>query len=157
MSSSSESGVLVIGIGNPLRGDDGVGRIVARRLLERTIPGLRVLEQEGEITGLLEAWKGSKAVIVVDAAASHSVPGTIHRFEATQSPLPGRIFQNSTHAFGLHEAVELARALNQMPQRLVVFGIEGKSFALGGELSSEINQAAAKVVDRIIEEAAAFH
>jgi len=156
MNSPFQSNVLVIGIGNPLRGDDGVGRIVARRLQERAIPNLRVLELDGEITSLLEAWKGLRAVIVVDAAASHSAPGTVHRFEAIQSALPGKIFQNSTHAFGLHEAVELSRALHQLPQRLVVFGIEGKSFALGGELSVDVEQAATKVVDRIIEEAAAL-
>jgi hydrogenase maturation protease len=154
MSSSSQSGVLVIGIGNLLRGDDGVGRIVARHLQERAIPGLHVLELDGEITSLLETWKGLPSVIVVDAAASHSAPGTIHRFDTSNSALPGRIFQNSTHAFGLHEAVELSRALLQLPQRLLVFGIEGKSFALGGKLSPEVQQAVAKVVDRIIAEVA---
>ena len=67
MSSPSETVVLVIGIGNLLRGDDSVGRIVAQRLRERNIPQLQVLEQEGETMGLMEAWAGADTVFVVDA------------------------------------------------------------------------------------------
>ena len=48
MGSAFETRALVIGIGNLLRGDDGVGRFVAQRLAGRNIPGVRVLEHEGK-------------------------------------------------------------------------------------------------------------
>jgi hydrogenase maturation protease len=93
MSSPSETVVLVIGIGNLLRGDDSVGRIVARRLRERNIPRLQVLEQEGGTTGLMEAWAGADTVFVVDAISSKSRPGTILRLNATHQSLQRRIFR----------------------------------------------------------------
>jgi hydrogenase maturation protease len=152
MSSPSETVVLVIGIGNLLRGDDSVGRIVAQRLRERNIPQLQVLEQEGETTGLMEAWAGPDTVFVVDAISSKSRPGTILRLNATHQSLQRRIFQDSSHSFGLHEAIELARVLNRLPRRLIIYGIEGKSFDLGAEVSSEAKVAASRVVKCIVAE-----
>ena len=152
MNPPAESAVLVIGIGNSLRGDDAVGRKVASRIRERNIPSVRVLEHDGEGASLMELWKGARTVILVDAVSSPAKPGTICRFDATHHPLPQRIFQNSTHAFGLNEAVELSRALNQIPPRLIIYGIEGKSFGIGGELSPEVEHAVPEVVDRIFAE-----
>jgi Ni,Fe-hydrogenase maturation factor len=54
------------------------------------------------------------------------------------------------------EAVELARALKRLPPRLVVYGIEGRSFSAGVELSAEVEQAAAVVVARVLDEMRVF-
>lgn len=143
----------MIGIGNPLRGDDAVGRVVARHLRERNITAVRVLEHDGEGTSLMEAWKGEQTVIVIDAIFSHSEPGSIHRFDATRQPPQKRIFQSSTHGFGLHEAIQLAQSLHQLPPRLNIYGIEGKSLAIGKNLSAEVKIAVPRLVDRILEEA----
>ncbi|HXY23116.1 MAG TPA: hydrogenase maturation protease [Candidatus Acidoferrum sp.] len=151
----TEGNVLVIGIGNELRGDDAAGIVVARRIQERHLPGLQVLEHNGEGASLMEAWTGAQSVFIVDAVISGSAPGTIHRFDATRQPLPSQAFQSSTHAFGLREAVEVARALNLLPARLVIYGIEGKSFAAGEEISAELAQAATRVSERVLEEARA--
>jgi hydrogenase maturation protease len=153
----AESDVLLIGMGNPLRGDDAVGRIVARRLVRRSVPHLRIVEQDGDITRLMEAWSAAASVIVVDAISPGSQAGTIRRFDVTEQGLPGRVFQNSTHALGLHEAIELSRALQRLPKRLLIYGITGKSFALGGEVSVEVGQAAALLVERIIADVAALY
>ena len=148
-----ETPVLVIGIGNSCRGDDSVGRIVVRMIKWRNLPFLRPIEHEGEGTSLMELWRGAGPVIVVDAVTSGSVTGTVHRFDARLESLPGQIFNASTHAFGLVEAVELARALKQLPARLVVFGIEGKRFKVGTKPSVGVQQAVPHVVDRVLEEA----
>jgi hydrogenase maturation protease len=152
MGSAFETRALVIGIGNLLRGDDGVGRFVAQRLAERNIPGVRVLEHEGEMTWLMEAWAGADAVFVVDAVSSKSTTGTVRRFDAAQQTLEGQSLRNSSHAFGLREAVELARAWNRLPRRLIIYGIVGKSFDLGAELSPRVRQAVPRVADRIAAE-----
>ena len=144
----------LIGVGNAFRGDDGVGLIVARRLGEMALPGVTVLEQSGEGTALMEAWGDASHIIVVDAVLSGVEPGTIHRLEATGQSLPDFFSGHSTHAFGLAEAIELARQLDRLPVQLVVYGIEGKSFELGRGLSPEVEAAAEILAERISQELA---
>jgi hydrogenase maturation protease len=146
------SGTVVIGVGNPTRGDDGFGIAVARALRERDHGGVRILERPGEATALLDAWSEAERVIVVDAASSDSPPGTIHRFEAHERPLPVSLLQSSTHGFGVACAVELARALGVLPGRVVVYAVAGRTFDLGSSLSPEVEAALPEVVDRILTE-----
>ena len=73
---------------------------------------------EGEPVGLIEEWTGADAVIVVDAVSSGAPPGTIHRLDPLAEPIPAALSQGSTHAFGLAETIELARALDRLPRRL---------------------------------------
>ena len=143
---------LVIGLGNAFRGDDGVGRVVARRLREIALPGVTVREESGEGAALMEAWMDAGAVILVDAVQSGAAPGTIHRLDATRTPVPSRFFHYSTHAFSVAEAVELARALNQLPPRLILYGIEGGDFTAGEQLSPEVAAAVDELLPRIRQE-----
>ena len=137
---------LIICLGNPLRGDDGVGHVVALRFREMKLPNVTVREESGEGTALIDAWRDAAAVILIDAAQSGAGPGTIHRLDASRSPVPTRFFPSSTHAFGVAEAVELARALNQLPPRVVLYGIEARSFRAGETLSPEV----AGAVDEVL-------
>jgi hydrogenase maturation protease len=148
--------MLVIGIGNPYRGDDAVGLVVAQRVRERALSGVTVLECLGEGTTLMEAWNGADAVIVVDAVKAHTAPGSIYRLDARQKPIPADFFHYSTHAFSVAEAIELARALDQLPRWLVVYGIEGRDFGAGGEMSSEVAGAAQEVAERILKDIDTF-
>jgi hydrogenase maturation protease len=146
------SKTLVIGVGNAFRGDDGIGLVVAQQLRALAPDGVAILEQSGEGTTLLEAWGDAAQVIVVDAVSSGSAPGTIHRFEATGQPLPALFSGGSTHAFGLAEAIELARSLDRLPAELVVYGVEGRVFELGTGLSPEVEAAAGILIKQIAEE-----
>ncbi len=146
------SKIVVIGVGNVFRGDDGLGLVVARRLSTLDLDGVAVLEQSGEGTALIETWENAARVIVVDAVSSGSEPGTIHRFEAVDQPLPALFSGGSTHAFGLAEAIELARNLDRLPDQLVVYGVEGKSFELGTGLSEEVKAAVEDLGVRIVQE-----
>jgi hydrogenase maturation protease len=137
--------VRIVGVGNPWRSDDGAGLAVARAL-RGTTPGVEVLEREGEPAALIEAWDGAHAAWVVDAVSSGAAPGTVHRFDATGSPLPAALFGASTHHLGLADAVELARALRRLPARLVVVGIEGASFEAGATLTPAVAGAVAEAV-----------
>jgi hydrogenase maturation protease len=144
---------LIVGAGNPFRRDDGAGLATASRLRGALPGGLRVLLKEGDLAALLDDWQGSDAVFVIDATASGSEPGTIRRYEAHERPLPSGFSRSSTHSFGVAEAVELARALGQLPARLVVFGIEGRDFTAGEGLSPDVEAAVDEVVRRVTEEA----
>jgi hydrogenase maturation protease len=143
---------LVIGLGNDYRGDDAVGHVVARRLKAIAGDSVRVLEESGDGAALIETWKGADFVILIDAVHSGGTPGSIYRFDAKANLVPGSFFYYSTHAFSVAEAVELARELNQLPRRLVVYGIEGETFDSGVGLSREVEAAAGEVLRSVKEE-----
>jgi hydrogenase maturation protease len=144
--------VLVIGIGNPDRGDDGVGLAAARRLREQLPPGAGVLERGGDFVALLDDWDGSLSAILIDAVAPMTQPGRIHRFDLTKNPLPVVFTPPSTYAFGLAETVELARSLGRLPHSVVAFLVEGEQFAAGTPLSPPVANAVEQVVERILAE-----
>jgi hydrogenase maturation protease len=143
---------LVIGVGNTYRGDDAAGLMVARQLKARGNIGLVFCEQTGEGVALMQAWQGMDQVIVIDAVASDAAPGTIYRFEANAQPIPSRFYSCSTHAFGVAEAIELARALHELPAHLVAYGIEGENFGAGIGLTGPVLQAVNHVVESILSE-----
>jgi hydrogenase maturation protease len=144
--------MVVIGVGNEFRRDDGVGLVVAHALRTHALPGVEVIEASGEGAELLLVWEGAESVIVVDALASGAPPGTIYRLDATAGPLPASFFAASSHAFGLAEAVELARVLGNLPPRLVIYGIEGSDFRPGHGMTLPVSLAARKVVRQILGE-----
>lgn len=143
--------ILIIGIGNDYRSDDAVGLVVVRALQARMLPHASVLEATGEGTALLEAWKGREAVILIDAVTSGAPAGTIYQLDAQSGPISPGLFALSTHAFSVAQAVELARALGNLPQRLMIYGIEGKHFVAGTGLSPEVERAAQEALESIAE------
>ncbi len=142
--------IILIGIGNEFRQDDGVGLVVVRQLESQIPPEIEILEASGAGIGLMEAWQGAEIVYLFDAIVSGAEVGTIHRLDAWVQSVPGKFFHCSTHAFSLAEAVELARVLNQLPAKLIIYGIEGKSFAAAIGLSPEVDRAAREVVRRVL-------
>jgi hydrogenase maturation protease len=139
----------VIGIGNPDRGDDAAGRLVARALCAHLGDDVEILEHGGEATGLLERLEGAEVAVIVDAAVSGAAPGTIRRFDARAAPLPQTLSDLSTHGFGLAGAIELARALGELPRCCVVYAIEGGSFEPGARPSPEVEAAVQEVAGLI--------
>jgi hydrogenase maturation protease len=154
VTSAVEKGaILVIGVGNEYASDDAAGLLVAQRLKQGGCPDFAIREESGEGASLIEVWKGVPQVIVIDAVRSGGEPGSLRRMDASAASLPAESFRGSTHAFGLYEAVELARSLGQLPQRVIVFGIEGQNFAAGrsvsGAVERAIDAAARAVLDEI--------
>lgn len=148
--------VRIIGIGNDYRGDDGVGLFVARALAARALPGTEVIEQGGDGTALLQAWQDAHAAILIDAVASGGRAGAVRRFVAHAEPIPTHFSSSSSHAFGVAEAIELARSLDQLPRYVIVYGIVGRRFTAGVELSPPVERAARTVVQRVADEALAL-
>lgn len=143
----------IIGCGNLDRGDDAAGVLVARRLHALGVEtlGVETVEQSGESFSLMDCWIGFEHVILVDATARGGTPGQICVWNAHADRLPEDVFPYSTHAFGVREAVELARAMNRLPQTLLIYGIEGKQFSLGAPLSLEVERAVGSVAQQLLE------
>jgi hydrogenase maturation protease len=146
------AGVLIIGVGNRSRGDDAAGLIVARLVRDRLRgnSGVSVIDCEGDTAALVDLWAQASTVIVADAVRSGAEPGRVHRIDARARPLPPTLRRTSTHAFGIGDAIELARTLGRLPPRLIFYGVESAAFALGTPPSPAVTAAAASVARRIV-------
>ena len=144
--------IIVIGIGNEFRGDDAAGLLVVRRLKEKPPAGVAFGEQSGEATALMDAMSQAGTVLLVDAVQSGAEAGQIHRYDASEQAMPAQFLRCSTHNFSVHDAIEMARALGNLPPRLIVYGIEGIHFEPGAELSSAVQSAVAEAAQQIDEE-----
>ncbi|MBF0269790.1 MAG: hydrogenase maturation protease [Alphaproteobacteria bacterium] len=142
---------LIIGVGNEFRRDDSLGLQVAARIEARNLPGVEVLTHHGEGTGLMSLWRGRSLVVVIDAVSSGQDGGTLHVVNTRLEPIPAGWTLFSSHAFGLAEAVELSRDLDELPPALWIVGLEGKDFSHGQELSSEVAHALESAVTKVIE------
>jgi hydrogenase maturation protease len=140
--------VVVIGVGSEYRGDDGVGPAVLDLLTGLVPAGVALVPSDGEPTRLIEAWSGISTAIVVDAVAgSASAPGALYRLDvATRGEQLPAERGASTHDLSVGSAVALARALDRMPARLIVHGIEGADFGQGVTLSPRV---AARIDDLV--------
>jgi hydrogenase maturation protease len=142
--------VVVIGVGNPLRGDDGAGPAVATLLSGRVPPGVEVLVLSGDSAELIEAWTGRRLALVADAVRSGAAAGTVHRVDAADGELPGLQPGSSTHGLGLAEALAMAGVLGRMPDRLLIFGIEGESFEAGSPPGAAVARGIEEAAGRIL-------
>jgi len=143
--------LVVIGIGNDYRGDDAAGLEVARRICHADLDGVTVLEIGDDPTRLLHYWNHAPEVMVIDAVSSGSEPGTILSFDALTERIPNFFGPHlTTHRIGVVECIDLARSLDQLPEHLTVYGIEGRRFDMGTDLSPEVARAIEEVAVRIV-------
>ena len=145
--------MVVIGIGNSDRADDGIGPLVAGRVRGRCDGGIRVLTRSGDALALIEDWARAQAAVLIDAAAPAGQPGRIHRIDLASEELPRNLSLSSTHAMGIAEATGLARELGRLPRRTILFAVEGACFDPGGAMSAEVAAAGDELVGRVISEA----
>lgn len=149
--------ILVIGVGNRYRSDDAAGLLAADRIKAADLPGVRVVAGITDGASMIDLWQGHEAVYIIDAVVSGEGPGKVYRFDAASGTLPKSFFNPySTHSFSVPEAIQLAYALDKLPDALTVYGIEAKSFEQGEHVSPEVLDAADVVVERIIQEARAI-
>jgi hydrogenase maturation protease len=138
---------VVIGVGNEFRRDDGVGAAVVQALRNAPLKDVRLEVVDAEPLRLIESWAGACLAVIVDAVRCHeAVPGRLHRIKES-GLLEAAV---STHGLGVLEVVELARALNCLPKRLVVLAVEVDDVDFGVGLSSAV-QAAVPSVAKAIE------
>jgi hydrogenase maturation protease len=150
MDTPSNPRLKVIGVGNEWRGDDAVGLLVARRLKKDQLPRVQIAESRATVTAVQEAWKDAAGVIVVDAVVSGGPPGAIYRFNAHGAGVPVQLSRSlSSHGWGVAEALALGNVFQELPPWLIIYGIEGKNFGPGQEVSPEVAAAIPELVRRI--------
>ena len=143
--------LVVVGIGNEYREDDGVGLVVVAEIERRGLPNVRVVSTDGEPSRMIEAWSGADVAVVVDAVRlTDPTPGRVHRMLVDD--LPGHVSAASSHGLGVPEAVELARVLDRLPGRLVLYTVEVAETGFGVGLSDPVAAAVGDLVDTVLRE-----
>ena len=180
--------VVVIGIGNEFRRDDGVGPEVLSRLraqaadpVQAAEPGqagaalaadpaqaaepgqagaaladaVQLVSSDGEPASLIEAWAGASLAVVVDAVlADPPDPGRLHRL-VLDRPASADVRQVSSHGLGLGEAIGLARALDRMPDRLIIHAVEAADVGHGVGFSPAVAAAVAPLTAAVLRDLSA--
>lgn len=142
--------VLVIGIGNDFRRDDGVGLAVAAEIDRQRLPDVRVITTIGDPASILEAWSGIPLAVAVDAAMGKgTTPGRIRRWMQLDKGLPPVV---SSHALGLPQMYALGQAVGQIPQKLVVFTVDIDDVSYGAALTPAVAAAVPAAVAAVLAE-----
>jgi hydrogenase maturation protease len=144
------TGVVVIGVGNEYRRDDGVGPALIAALENRWLPDVKLLVSDGEPARLIDDWAGAALAIVVDAVLCEpSAPGQFYRTDVpVDGPIPADHHDDpllanhphtaGSHSLGIPDALRLAQALDRLPHRLVVYAVEAADVSFGTELSPAV-------------------
>jgi hydrogenase maturation protease len=143
----------VLGIGNPLLGDDGFGVEVVRRLSEemRESPDVEIIDGGSLGIYLLPYLEDKTHLIVVDAINFNGKPGEIIKFKLEE--IPGYIsFKLSEHQITFHEVIALMNLLNIKPDESLIIGVQPKTNHWGDTMSQEVSEAIDKVVDEVKEQ-----
>lgn len=148
---------VVLGLGSIDRGDDAIGQLVAERIrdvvTERGPAGVRVVIHE-DPTALIDAMADVDIAVIVDAVRSGAPAGTVTAREVgpTEPALSARSAPGpaGTHGLGLTAALELARALDRLPTRVVVVGVEAVDFEHGRPQSPQVTDAVPVAVEVVL-------
>lgn len=145
--------ILVLGLGNILLGDEGVGVRVVERLHEKYELPDEVQALDGGVRGLalLPYLEGVRRLLIVDAVAAGKEPGSLIRMEGDDVPafLSPKV---SPHQEGLADLLIAARLTDLYPEEVVLWGVEPAVTETGLELSPPVAARVDDLVERVVEE-----
>ncbi len=145
--------IVIIGVGNLLLRDEGVGVHVAQELHKRGLPsGVEVHDGGVAGIGLLNFFEGASKVLLIDAADMNLDAGVVVRFTPEEVARKMDRPKFSAHEVGVLEVLDLAKALDQCPPEVVIFGIQPKEINWGRDLSPEIQASIPRAVEAVWEE-----
>jgi len=146
--------VLILGVGNPILSDDGVGIHVARELKKKKLSGVDVEELAASGLELLDVVRGYDKVVIVDAIqTTGGEPGEIHVLD--EKDFEKSIHGSSPHGINIATALALGRKLvpNEMPKEVVFFAIEAEDLVNVSErLTPKVAKALTRIVERVAKE-----
>ena len=149
--------VLVLGIGNLVMGDDGVGVRVVHNLAERyTFPN-EVTVLDGGTLGLdlLPHIERCQRLVMIDAVETGGTPGTLVRLTGAELS-PALETKLSPHQMGLKDLLTVASLLGHLPEEMVLWGVQPENIDMTLELSPPVREQVGPLVEKVLEELAAW-
>jgi hydrogenase maturation protease len=145
--------ILVVGLGNLLLADEGVGIHAIRELEKRDLPAhVDVIDGGTAGLDLLDLLIDYRLVIIVDAVNAGQQPGTIFRFGPEDITAHADHVPLSLHQTQLANVLQLATYLGQPLPPIVIYGVQPETMDWGTELSSALEAKMARLIDAILEE-----
>jgi hydrogenase maturation protease len=156
-SADARTPLLILGLGNILCEDDGVGVFVVRRLAEGcdAPDGVEILDGGTLGLSLLPHLLDAEAAILVDAIRGEGPPGSFVRLEGDEVA-PAAAHRLSPHQIGVADLLDGARILDRSPKHLVLLGLVPQRLGLGFGLSEPVAGAVPELLERIVAEARAL-
>lgn len=148
----SPKNIVILGIGNILLSDEGVGVHVANELMKMELPpNISVVEGGTDGFRLLNVITEADRLIVIDAVKGGAASGSIYRFDIDEVKNVPSGFKTSVHQIGILEVIDLSGLIGKTPYTTVI-GIEPKSLEISMELSPEVKEKVPRVIELVIEE-----
>ena len=160
-SSAPNDRLLVLGLGNALLKDEGLGGYIAARLGELDLPSsVEVIDGGTSALDILLLQKGLYKLIIVDAVRAGKEPGTIYKAH-WRTDQPGKLktvcpqeehSRISLHQVGLLDALALVERIGCAPKEVILIGVEPKEIAPDLGLTEEIKQRVPAIIDTVLQE-----
>jgi hydrogenase maturation protease len=149
--------ILILGVGNLIMSDEGIGVHVAHRMMEMELPpNVHVVEGGTDGFGLMNVIQEADRMILIDAVRGGGEPGSIYRFDIEDCPADANIFKTSVHQISILEVIHLSGLIGSTPKTTII-GVEPKSLEMGMDLSPEIEAKIPRVIRLAFEEAGMEH
>jgi hydrogenase maturation protease len=144
--------ILILGVGNLLLSDEGVGVHVAQKMMEMELPpGVSVVEGGTDGFGLINVILEADRIILIDAVRGGGSPGDIYRFNVEGcNPFPD-LFKTSVHQISILEVINMSGLIGSTPETTVI-GIEPKSLEMKMELTPEIDAKIPRIIKMVMKE-----
>jgi hydrogenase maturation protease len=151
--STSKQNITVLGTGNLLLKDEGIGVHIIQRMEKMELPD-NVKLVDGGVAGINLPYliEGADKLIVIDCVDAEVEPGAIFRFTPDDVDVPQRDVTMSFHDIGLLEALELAKQDGRGPKSTVIIGVQPKEIEWGMELTPEIEKVVPDIIDAVLKE-----
>jgi hydrogenase maturation protease len=143
--------ILIVGIGNLLCRDEGIGVHVIQEMKKMELPGhIELLDIGTSTMDLIAYLDGVKKLIVIDAMKAGGAPGTIYKCKP-EDLLPEEEGPISLHEIGLLESLNMAQKMG-MKIDTVIIGVEPKVLDWGMELSDEVKSKIPTIIEAVLKE-----
>jgi hydrogenase maturation protease len=143
--------ILVVGVGNLLMKDEGIGIHAVKALQEVGLPPDVKLVDGGTSPDIIAYTRAGDKIIIIDAAQAGGEPGTIYRFRP-QDLAGGEGNLTSAHELGVEHNLRLMSLMGSEPKEIVIIGIEPKEIDWGTELSTELQQKVPEIIRVVLRE-----
>jgi hydrogenase maturation protease len=146
--------IKILGCGNTLMGDDGVGIRAIERLQKMKLPeNVEIIDAGVGGLAILSWIEDADKVVIVDAVQTgNEPPGTVYEFTDKELP-PSNMFMLSLHDLNLVDTINVGRMVQNMPDEIVIIGVEVKRVAeFTRELTPEVEAALPEVLDLVLKE-----
>jgi hydrogenase maturation protease len=144
----------IVGVGNTIMGDDGVGPSLVERLEDSPVGSAAdVRLTDAGTTGFmaLEAMSGAERAVVVDAVETGDPPGTVHEYRCVDGTFETDVPEMTMHDVSFTEALVAGRDVYDLPDEIRILGVEPADVSIGDELSEPVEQAVSELAGSLTE------